>query len=443
MADKQTTTQTRHRTQPIADTITYVKNYPRKLTLYMCDASRYWQVRYYADGKVMRRSTKTESKREAIEYAKKYYDEINLKRAAGVAVVARTAFAQCAEHVLESQRGKLARGQLTKDTVDIVTYRLRRSVIPYFGNTDINDIHYEHLEQYLTHLSSQQPPLSISTIGAYMRLVKRVLSDAYKRRLLTQMPHMPTVGTEDTARGYFTAREYRRLHSRARALVGKRFQYRVLKDENGEEQTGDYYEYGKEKRGRLIRTVTITRDLMEMTVFMPNTYIRPTDLKNLKHKHVEIVNNDYTYLRLNSPRSKKHDGTMVSMAHAVTVYERLTAMNKQRGLGIEADDYVFLPQYKNRDYALKLLQQQFDVLLRQLGLERDVKGNKRTIYSLRHTGIMFRLMYGEKMDYVTLARNARTSAEMIDRFYASQLESEQNIDLIQSRRRRKRVETDG
>jgi hypothetical protein len=45
-------------------------------------------------------------------------------------------------------------------------------------------------------------------------------------------------------------------------------------------------------------------------------------------------------------------------------------------------------------------------------------------------------MYGEKMDYVTLARNARTSAEMIDRFYARQLESEQNIDLIQSRRRR-------
>ena len=75
MTDEQTAAnKTRHRTQPIAESITYVKNYPRKLTLYKCDASRYWQVRYYADGKVMRRSTKTESKREAIEYAKKYYD---------------------------------------------------------------------------------------------------------------------------------------------------------------------------------------------------------------------------------------------------------------------------------------------------------------------------------------------------------------------------------
>lgn len=436
MPNKSTASKTPHRTQPIAETITHIKGYPRKLTLYQCEASRYWQVRYYADGKVLRRSTRRESKREAIEYAKRFYDEINLKRAMGAALVTRTAFSQCAEHVLDGMRAKLARGQLTKDTVDIAEYRLRRSVLPYFGSIDINDIHYDRLEAYLIHLSSQSPSLSITTIGAYMRLVKRIFSDAYKRRLLAQMPHMPTVGTEDTARGYFSAREYRLLHSRARALVDKRFQYRVLSDENGNEQIGSYYEHGTQTEGRLIRTVTITRELAEMIVFMVNAYIRPTDLKNLKHKHIEIVRDEYTYLRLNPPESKKHDGTIVSMAHAVVVYERLTERNKNNGLGVGANDYLFYPQHKNRGYALKLLQQQFDVLLRQLGLETDAKGNKRSIYSLRHTCIMFRLMYGEKMDYVTLARNARTSAEMIDRFYASQLESEQNIDLIQSRRRK-------
>lgn len=84
-ATQTATKTTRHRTQPIAETLTYIKNYPLNLTLYKCGASRYWQLRYYADGRVMRRSTKTESKRQAIEYAKKYYDEIDLKRAAGVA----------------------------------------------------------------------------------------------------------------------------------------------------------------------------------------------------------------------------------------------------------------------------------------------------------------------------------------------------------------------
>ena len=51
---------------------------------------------------------------------------------------------------------------------------------------------------------------------------------------------------------------------------------------------------------------------------------------------------------------------------------------------------------------------------------------------------MYRLMYGEGMDLLTLARNARTSAEMIERFYASHLTAEMNIDMIQSRRSKKR-----
>ena len=48
---------------------------------------------------------------------------------------------------------------------------------------------------------------------------------------------------------------------------------------------------------------------------------------------------------------------------------------------------------------------------------------------------MFRLLDGDKIDLITLARNARTSVEMIERFYASKLTGEQNIDMIQSDRR--------
>jgi hypothetical protein len=46
-------------------------------------------------------------------------------------------------------------------------------------------------------------------------------------------------------------------------------------------------------------------------------------------------------------------------------------------------------------------------------------------------------MYGQRMDVITLARNARTSPEMIDRFYAAQLKGEDNVDMLQSRRKRK------
>ena len=80
---------------------------------------------------------------------------------------------------------------------------------------------------------------------------------------------------------------------------------------------------------------------------------------------------------------------------------------------------------------------QFDALLTNLGLAKGLKGEKRTIYSLRHTCIMYRLLYGEHIDVIDVcARNARTSQEMIDRFYASQLTGEDNVGMLQSRRKR-------
>ena len=59
----------------------------------------------------------------------------------------------------------------------------------------------------------------------------------------------------------------------------------------------------------------------------------------------------------------------------------------------------------------------------------------RTLYSLRHSSIMFRLLFGRTVDTLTLARNARTSPEMIDRFYAAPLQGEMNVGELQSKRR--------
>ena len=63
-------------------------------------------------------------------------------------------------------------------------------------------------------------------------------------------------------------------------------------------------------------------------------------------------------------------------------------------------------------------------------------GQPRSLYSLRHSAITFRLLYGQGIDLLTLARNARTSVEVINKHYASTLSGEQNIGLLQSRRSR-------
>jgi len=57
------------------------------------------------------------------------------------------------------------------------------------------------------------------------------------------------------------------------------------------------------------------------------------------------------------------------------------------------------------------------LVLGDLKLKFDRDGKRRTAYSLRHTYICMRLMEGA--DIYQIAKNCRTSVEMIETFYAS------------------------
>jgi len=61
----------------------------------------------------------------------------------------------------------------------------------------------------------------------------------------------------------------------------------------------------------------------------------------------------------------------------------------------------------------------FNGVLRRAKLKLDREGNKRTAYSLRHTYICMRLIEGA--DIYALAKNCRTSVEMIQKFYAAHI----------------------
>jgi len=74
-------------------------------------------------------------------------------------------------------------------------------------------------------------------------------------------------------------------------------------------------------------------------------------------------------------------------------------------------------------------------VLEVTSLKLSTSGETRTLYSLRHSSIMLRLLFVRTVDTLTLARNARTSPEMIDRFYAAPLQGEINVGELQSKRR--------
>jgi hypothetical protein len=423
------------RSNPIAFTMERIKGYPKKLVIYRIQASSYWWVRYYADGRYYKRSCGTDVRRDAIQVAKRFYDEINFKIHQGLAESGTITFDAATRDLLESEKAKVDRRQLTQITYDVRKYRFDKTVTTFFKDRDIARIDYTALDEFLNHLSKDPAKLSVSTIAAYMGLVKAVLTHAARKRWIHHVPEFPKVGVDDRPRGWFRIGEYKQLYKRARQLAGKTAERIRSTDANGE-FVYHHVLKGKERNGERRRSVKITPDLRDMIVFMVNSYIRPTDLKNMQHKHVDVVKNEWHYLRLNLPPSKGHKFPITTMPWAVRVYARITKRNSKRKLA-GPEDYVFMPEYgeKSRGYALKMLQYQFDALLDLLDMKNSPQGEPRTIYSLRHSSIMFRLLYGASIDTLKLARNARTSPEMIDRFYAAPLMGEMAIQELQAKRR--------
>ena len=399
---KTSATKARHKTLPIPSSITYIAGYPQKLFIYQLEASKYWWVRYFVNGKTIRKTCKTEKKAEAIAFAKTFFANVAILLEQGE-VISQASFVSCAAAMLKAEDAKRERGELTKITYDNIKYRLDKLILPYFKAQDVGSIDYFTLEQYLTKLSNNEPKLSLSTITAYMGLVRKVLVYAARRGFLKGLPEFPRVGVKDTARGWFNTREYRKLWSAANRYIGKVIEERRYTSEDGkyEYQFINRFASAKKKQGKLMRNITMTEDMRRLIVFMANSYIRPTDIKFMQHKHVDVVRNDHTYLRLRIPTTKKHNAPITTMPKAVEVYERLKAYHAAKKQAAD-DDYVFLPQYKSRDYALKQLQRQFDVLMWDTKLGGGADGEERTLYSLRHTCIMYRLLYGDSINTLLL-----------------------------------------
>jgi len=74
----------------------------------------------------------------------------------------------------------------------------------------------------------------------------------------------------------------------------------------------------------------------------------------------------------------------------------------------------------------------FNEILDEEGLKEDRDGQRRTAYSLRHTYICMRLMEGA--DIYQIAKNCRTSVEMIEKYYASHLKNTLDAAAINVRK---------
>ena len=412
----------RHRTLPILASVTPIANYPSKLRIFLTNASRYWQVRCYLKGKTYTQSLKTASKQAAISQAKHFFHIKTAELYADKIVVRsdrKIKFADLLPAVVQGLQARVKRGEFAAANIPIFLQRMHNSILPYFGDMTMEQITYSHLNDFMEQMSNRD--LSATTVHQHMVAIRKVFAHAHGNNIIKSTPKFPVIKVSDKPRGSFSVAEYRDLVRLARQRIGQPVPQAFSKKYRSSREI-------LENHGH------INADLHWLIRFMVNGFMRPGDIKFLKHKHVTIVRGKHIYLRLNLPETKKHDKPIVTLQPAVFVYERLLAKQRADGYG-RPDDYLFLPDLEDRKWLLVAYGWQFMYLQSLAGIAGNAaNGQTRTIYSLRHTAMTFRLLYGGKIDLLTLAKNARTSVEMIERFYASNLNAEMNIDLLQGKR---------
>ena len=436
----------RERSVPIPSTMTRIPGYPSKLVVYRIAASSYWQVRCWVEGRTRKCSTKTTVLATAMAAARGYYEQWLVEAAstrhmhAAVLRQLQTGEAQTdvealadgqakmravprfgtvATQMLANESARVRRGEWSRGSHQVLINRLNKLVLPRWASSLCSAINYQALQDFVNDLSAEH---TTTTINQYLVVIRKVLKQALAMGLIDVLPTFPNLRGNAQSRGAYTPSEYWKILRCARKLRGQpypadartiRLKYKIRSKEQA-----------------------LPPDVAWAAGFMVNSFIRPSDLRTLKHRHVEIVRGENIYLRMNLPETKSHGKPIVTLYPAVRIYEQILKHQRAEGRGAP-DDYLFLPHLRDRNYALAVLGFHLNWVLSETGLKIGAHGQARSMYSFRHSAITFRLLYGQGIDLLTLARNARTSVDVINTYYASTVTGEQNIALLQSRRSRK------
>jgi integrase len=371
-----------------------------EVLLYKRDRSRFWQCSTYMAGRNRRVSTGEESLSHAKDYAEDWYLELRGKIKSGELAGGKS-FREVADQFLKEYQ-IITEGNRNPIYVEGHKTRLRVHLIPFFGHMGVKAIKAGHLQEYRIHrrekaVAAYGKPPARSTLHQEIVTLRQVLKTALRHGWLEYLPDLSepykTKG-KITHRAWFSPEEYKKLYdaTRRRAENPKRERYAWESEQ-----------------------------MHDFVLFMANTGLRPDEALRLEYRDVEIVKDDATgetILEI-EVRGKRGVGYCKSTRGAVFPFKRLKARNK--------------PQPTDRLFP-KFQRELFNTILAEENLKFDRDGNRRTAYSLRHTYICLRLMEGA--DIYQIAKNCRTSVEMIENFYASHIKTSLDAAAINVRRQK-------
>lgn len=371
-----------------------------KVYLYKREGSPVWQCSTYLSGKNRRVSTKEDSLSKAKDFAEDWYLQLRNLKAEGELTSGKT-FSQTAKLFAE-EYDVMTEGERNAKYVQDHHSRLRNHLLPFFGKMEVKEIKSGTVQDYRIFRLKNDPDYkspSRSTMLHEIVTLRQVLKTALRRGWIEFVPDIAIpyrASGKVSHRAWFSQDEYKTLYTASR--------------QNVKDAQGKSWQHSAEQ-------------LHDLILFLANTGVRPDEVKRLEYRDVEIVDDEdsgETILEL-VVRGKRGVGFCKSMTGAVQPFKRLIERNNP-----EPKDLLFPQDHKK----------QFNNLLNKLELKFDREGSRRTFYSLRHSYISFRLLEGA--DIYQIAKNCRTSVEMIEKHYAVHLKNQIDASAINVRKSRKR-----
>ena len=371
--------------------MTSLKKLRKGLAIYTTGRSPYWYIRLRdpLTAKYVVRSSKEETKLEAIKTAYEFADNFRSKAESESAQTKATSFEHFAKILVESQKTQTAWSH--KDNSILI--RPRDGLISYFGKHDVTKITGSMVRKYLAHLDqNRHTPLAESTKSKHVLLVRKVLSLAVEDGLMHTLPPLPKARIVDTPRHAFTDREFAQFQKAATECA---------------------------ERGDIVRGVKVTLHHLKMFNFAVQSFLRPSEGELFGLKHKDIHQDPKTnYLKMDVRRGKTGRRESVTMPFGVAIYGA-SGPNMQHSPP-DPEDYVWMPEYPNRTTAINTARRIFNHILHDAGLDDQEK--KLTPYSLRHYALQKRLRDSKgQVNIHTLAKNAGTSVEELERFYLARM----------------------
>jgi integrase len=423
-----------------------------RLHVYRRENTRYWQCSTYLGRRNHRTTTKEENLVLAREFAFDWYMERHAeerRRRRGLPLYEARDLESVPAELADRRRKLKATGPTFREAADafikemtvvaqgernpyyIVQKQthLRVYLLPFFGDKALSEVTAGLIQDYRVHrlktgnvrkrVGAAKPaglpdpaedkeqakpsPPARSTLHQEIVTLRQVLKTANRKGWLAALPDMSAPYKKSgkiAHRAWFSPEEYKRLRdaSRERAANPKKERWR-----------------------------TASENLHDYILFMVNTGLRPDEALNLEYRDVSVVSDNDTGERILEieVRGKRGVGFCKSMPGAVMPFRRLQKRNDG-----QPTDRLF-PSFQR---------ELFKALLTELDLREDREGQRRTAYSLRHTYICLRLMEGA--DIYQVAKNCRTSVEMIETFYASHIKNTLDASAI-NRMKPKRKRSDG